>query len=409
MFLTIILLVLLFILIGVTLYFYNKQKKYQKLFNNVLIEKNIFFNSTLEGIIIWNHDNTIQEANKTFLKLSRYNRDQIIGKNIFDFVDPKDYDNFHTNIFEQKSNCYELHIMKNDGEVFLAKVARDIFMFNNQETIVWFVTDLSKIKQKEIELERLNKLLEKKVKDEVQANREKDRSIIEKSKYAQLGEMISMIAHQWRQPLTAISATCNNIILQTMASKKLDPQEIQKELELVTGYTQYLSDTIDDFRNFFKKKKHKETISLDQIINETLHIISSTIENHHIELITHLNSKTPISTYDGEIKQVILSIIKNAHDALTMNDIKSPFIEIETKSYDDYVELLITDNAKGIPLNIMDKIFEPYFSTKKELDGTGLGLYMSKIIVEKNCNGKLFAANKKDGAVFSLQLPINNN
>lgn len=93
MFLTIILLVLLFILIGVTLYFYNKQKKYQKLFNDVLIEKNIFFNSTLEGIIIWNHDNTIQEANKTFLKLSRYNHDQIIGKNIFDFVDPKDYGN----------------------------------------------------------------------------------------------------------------------------------------------------------------------------------------------------------------------------------------------------------------------------------------------------------------------------
>ncbi|HFU74671.1 MAG TPA: PAS domain-containing sensor histidine kinase [Arcobacter sp.] len=406
---TTLLLFIIFLLFIVIIVLYSNNKKTTQVLKEKEYNCDFFFNSSLEGIIVWDKHKTIVSANKTFLKLTGYNSDEIYGKNVFDFVDPKDYDNFQSKIFEHKSNEHELYFIRKDGTDFLAKVSKNIYPQNDTTSDIWFITDLSTIKQKEIELEKLNRELEKKINEAVQENREKDRSIIEKSRLAQLGEMISMIAHQWRQPLTAISATCNNIILQTMMDKKLQEEEVRKELELVTGYTKYLSDTIDDFRNFFKKNKFKEKTTIDKIINDTLYIISSTIENHNITLTTSLNASVEIETYTGEIKQVILSIIKNAQDALRLNNIKNAEIRIDTYTHTDYVELIISDNAKGIPINILDRIFEPYFSTKKELDGTGLGLYMSKIIVEKNCDGKLFATNKNDGAVFFLQLPINNN
>jgi C4-dicarboxylate-specific signal transduction histidine kinase len=269
--------------------------------------------------------------------------------------------------------------------------------------------NLSDMKQKEIKLEHLNHQLEEKITKALQLNIEKDRSIIDKSRLAQLGEMISVIAHQWRQPLTAISATCNNLILKSMSSKDLDKNEIQHELHLVTDYIKNLSKTLDDFRNFFKKNRYKENTTVDKIIDETLYILSSSIKNNNIDLVTKLDADIEIETFVGEMKQVILNLIKNAQDTLKMNNINQPQITINTYQDKDFVVIEISDNAKGIPLNSIDKIFEPYFSTKKELDGTGLGLYISKIIVEKNCNGKLLVTNKSDGAIFIVKLPINNH
>ena len=403
------LLTIIILLVGVISYLYYKNKKLSLELKFSQDNFDYFFDSSLEGIIIWDEHKTIKKANQTFIKLSGYDENEIIGKNIFDFIKPEDYDVFNTKIFETQLSTHELNFTRKDDSTFLAQVSKNIFTYDRTNTPIWFIVDLSTIKQKEIELEHLNHELEEKVNIAVQANREKDRSIIEKSRLAQLGEMISMIAHQWRQPLTAISATCNNLILQSMTSKKLEKDDLQHELQLVTGYTKYLSETIDDFRNFFKKNKYKEETTVDQIINETLHIISSTIQNNNIDLVTILQADTKIETFEGEVKQVILNIMKNAQDALKLNDIDDPKIIIETYFDKNYVIIEITDNAKGIPLNIIGKIFEPYFSTKKELDGTGLGLYMSKIIVEKNCDGKLLVANKGDGAVFTIKLPLNKH
>jgi len=370
----------------------------------------VIFGASLEAIVLWDKSKTIIQANKRFSEISGYSEEEVIAKHIFDFVEPIDYDNFTSNLFNKKTDKHTLQFIKKDNSSILVLIKSLNILYNNEDVTVWFLLDLSGIKQKEIELEKLNLQLEQKVKQEVKANREKDQSIIEQSRLAQIGEMISMIAHQWRQPLTAISATCNNIILQTMNNKPIDNKYLQDELTLVTNYTQYLSDTIDDFRNFFKKDKHKELTTPDQIIHETLKIVSSTIENQNTQINLNLNCEKKIETYSSEVKQVLLNIIKNAQDAIIENNIQNPQITIETSSINNQlVQIDIFDNAKGIPLTILDKIFEPYFSTKKELDGTGLGLYMSKIIIEKNCGGKLTAANKDDGAIFTIQLPINNN
>ena len=234
--------------------------------------------------------------------------------------------------------------------------------------------------------------------------KEKDKQLLQQSKLAQMGEMISMIAHQWRQPLTAISATTNNLSLKLMIND-IQKESFLEELNLISGYTQHLSKTIDDFRKFFKENKEKERIILKDLVEETLQIVLVSLKNKNINLITEFSCDKPIFTYTSELKQVLLNFIKNAEDVLLEREIENPKITIIAKNDDTCHILIIKDNAGGIPEKIIDKIYEPYFSTKLEKDGTGLGLYMSKKIIEEHCSGKIETKNDKEGAVFKITLP----
>ena len=235
---------------------------------------------------------------------------------------------------------------------------------------------------------------------EVQA---KDQQMLRQSRLAQMGEMLSMIAHQWRQPLTAISARVNNLLFKIIMDEKINKELFQEQLEHIGEYSQHLSKTIDDFRGFFDKYKTKDKTTLEDIVNSTLSIIQTSTENKNIKIITDLNSNQIIETYSSEVKQVVLNLLKNAEDALLDTKTTNPMITIQTKSDLDNNQLLIVkDNAGGIPDNIIDNIFDPYFSTKKEKDGTGIGLYMSKTIIEDHCGGKLSVSNNNDGAVFKI-------
>jgi signal transduction histidine kinase len=251
------------------------------------------------------------------------------------------------------------------------------------------------------ELQSNNRTLEERVKEEIEIIKQKDRQLIQQSRLAQMGEMISMIAHQWRQPLTAISATTNNLNLKLMIGD-MDSELFQKELSLIAEYSEHLSNTIDDFRGFFKENKTKETTTLEDVVNGTLDIIRKSIENKNIEIKTQFNCKEKFKTYPNEVKQVILNIMKNAEDALIDNKIKNPYIIIKTICNSKELILKIKDNAGGIPTKVIDKIFDPYFSTKLEKDGTGLGLYMSKTIIQDHCDGKLNVINSNDGAEFTV-------
>jgi len=229
----------------------------------------------------------------------------------------------------------------------------------------------------------------------------KNRQLLEQSRLAQMGEMISMIAHQWRQPLTAISATSINLILKA----KLDKLDNDTAIELgekISDYSQHLSSTIDDFRDFFKSNKNILDTTYKKLIDSVLSIIESSVINKNIKLKQKLQSEAILSTYPNEIKQVILNLIKNAEDILLEKEIKDPTITIETQ---DNI-LRVKDNAGGVPPDIIEKIFNPYFSTKTKKDGTGLGLYMSKTIVEEHCSGSLRVYNDEFGAVFEITLPI---
>lgn len=244
------------------------------------------------------------------------------------------------------------------------------------------------------------------IKEEIKKNEEKTTQLIQQSRLAQMGEMISMIAHQWRQPLAAISATTNNLLLKQALNENIKPQELTNELVLINDYSQHLSSTIDDFRNFFKKDKTKEKTTFEKLISKSLKIIKTSFDSKNIELVLDFRLNKSLKLYSTEVQQVILNILKNAEDVLVEKDIDNRTIYISTFQKDDYGVLEISDNAGGIEHKIIDKIFDPYFSTKKSKEGSGLGLYMSKTIINEHCSGQLLVENTNLGAKFSIYIPI---
>ncbi len=253
------------------------------------------------------------------------------------------------------------------------------------------------------EIQHFNETLQEKVNVEVAKNREKDNMLLHQSKLAQMGEMISMIAHQWRQPLSAISATSSAIKLKAQRNK-LDKEQTIQLANKIANYAQHLSTTINDFREFFKPNKEKLETTYTNIIEDVLKIIQEPIQNKAIKFTQELHCEEKIFTYPNEIKQVILNLIKNAEDVLLEKQIQNPYIKLKTFKEAEYLILEVSDNAGGVPTEIVDKIFEPYFSTKTKKDGTGLGLYMSKTIIHEHCKGKLSVSNDENGAVFRIEL-----
>jgi len=256
------------------------------------------------------------------------------------------------------------------------------------------------------ELTILRQALEEKVAMQLASLRAKDEQLLQQSRLAQMGEMLSMIAHQWRQPLSAISATTGNLSFKLMMDD-IEKKEFEEEIALINNYAQHLSKTIDDFRGFFKGNKEKVLTSLDEIVQRTLNIAGISAKSQNIDIQAEFSCSKEIYTFDSELQQVIINIIKNAEDALIENKIEDPTIVIDTQYADNIHTLTIKDNANGIPADIIDTVFDPYFSTKLEKDGTGLGLYMSKTIVEEHCNGTINVKNNEFGAVFTIQLKGN--
>jgi len=261
------------------------------------------------------------------------------------------------------------------------------------------------ISQTSLELEEINVSLEKRVEFEVAKNREKDKAMLQQGKLAQMGEMIAMIAHQWRQPLSAVSANANDLILKIMLNNYSE-EYFEERLKKITNLSQYLSKTIDDFRGFYKEDKERVEILLSDIAKSVLDMVATSLNNKNITLQIDYGSHAKIKTYPNEIRQVLLNLITNAEDILLEKKINKPYIDIRIYDDEKNSHLRVSDNGEGIPEHIMDKIFNPYFSTKMQKDGTGLGLYMSKIIVEEHCGGRLNAYNSKDGAVFEIMLPL---
>jgi signal transduction histidine kinase len=281
--------------------------------------------------------------------------------------------------------------------------------------IIWFsYVDLKREKQKEFiteqlklksfELEKLNENLEEKVKKEIEKNRLKDQQLLEQSRLAQMGEMISMIAHQWRQPLNAISSMSTSIKVK-LALGKADAEFLNIASDKISHSAQYLSQTIDDFRNFYKSQKELQESSFEEIVQDVMKIIGVSLENKNIDIVLDIQSHDRFNTYTNELKQVLMNLIKNAEDVFLESEISEAKILIKIYKDDEYHVISVADNAGGIDESIMKKIFDPYFSTKKQKDGTGLGLYMSKIIVEEHCQGKLEVSNVDGGACFTIKVP----
>jgi len=230
--------------------------------------------------------------------------------------------------------------------------------------------------------------------------------LIEQSKHVGMGEMISMIAHQWRQPLQAVSILVQKIPLIKMVNGKISDELIDNIVNDVNVQLQYMSKTIDDFRDFFKPNKKKELVAVPVIIDKSVAFLSYLLKTHSIQLKFNNNTQIKILVYLNEIVQAVINIIKNSSDILNEKSIENKIINITTEEKKNYIYIIIEDNAGGIPEDVIGKIFEPYFSTKCNKNGTGLGLYMCKTIIEHHCKGSISVENTNIGAKFTIKLPL---
>ncbi len=239
--------------------------------------------------------------------------------------------------------------------------------------------------------------------------RQKDILLQQQSRLSSMGEMLGNIAHQWRQPLSLISATATGYQLKSELGMKSTQEETLKDMKKINEAVQYLSKTIDDFRNFFRSSNKKEIFKLVKVIDDCENITSAAFKNNHI-LLKKVIEDTDLE-YNGAssmLSQVILNIFSNAKDILVEKDIKNRIVTITLKKEKNVTIIKIKDNAGGVPEEIIDKIFDPYFTTKHQSQGTGIGLYMSSQIIQKHFNGLLTVKNTKDedgfGAEFTIKI-----
>ncbi len=273
-----------------------------------------------------------------------------------------------------------------------------------------FIKYEKELTNKNQKLKLLNQDLENEVKKQVFNVRKKDEILYHQSKLAAMGEMIENIAHQWRQPLSTISTAASGIKLQ-------DEMEILKKstmyhsLDTITKNTQMLSQTIEDFRNFFKSNKEKTNFNIENTIKKVFFLISTILKNKNIKIIKNIDNCI-IYSLENELTQALLNILTNAKDALQESKQEEKFIFIDITHDKNKVYIKIKDNAGGIKDNVIDKIFEPYFTTKFKSQGTGIGLYMTRTIIINHMKGQINAKNVKfeylnkkyEGAQFEIIL-----
>lgn len=254
------------------------------------------------------------------------------------------------------------------------------------------------------ELEELNRSLDQRVRDEITKRKQQESLLIHQSRLAAMGEMIAAIAHQWRQPLNALSLVLQNIHIQHQMGA-LSEQSMQRMQDKAEQLVQRMSSTIDEFRNFFKPRTHPETFNLAHAMQSAAGILEGVFRNHGIELVIECDQGINLVGIPGEFSQVLLNLLGNAKDAVLDSRQAAPTIRLRAARDGNSLKIDVEDNGGGISPDIIDKIFEPYFTTKEEGKGSGIGLYMSKMIVENNMNGRLAASNTPEGARFSILLP----
>ncbi len=265
-----------------------------------------------------------------------------------------------------------------------------------------------KLKNSQDKLKELNKNLQKRVEKEIELKlkkekdaNEKERILSHQSKLASMGEMIGNIAHQWRQPLTALSSILINIEL-FFEKGKLTKEKLFYKVSEANEQITFMSKTIDDFRNFFASGKQKERFNISIPIKKVENLMSASLSNNDIKLFINIKDNFELFVYPNEMAQALLNLISNAKDIILERKIKNGQIKISAFTQNGKEIMSIKDNAGGIKVTPIEKIFEPYFSTKHATSGTGIGLYMTKTIIEKNNNGKIFVKNDRDGAVFTI-------
>lgn len=340
----------------------------------------------IEESIVILHNNTVVDCNDLALRLFDMSRETFIGESIFDTVyeiECKDdlFENYLLAALKGEfiSKRCTFRLRTNPNHIKIVECSFSPFTLNGENKIVMISRDITQ----KVEEEKFLAL---------------------HGRQAQMGEMISMIAHQWRQPLAIINAITTQMRLKAMISETAD-NDFVDNLVKIEQQSAHLSQTISDYRDFFRPDKPKERFYVLSLIKNALNLIDHTLKNHSIHIDMGQSCNPLLYTYRNELLQVILVLLKNAMDAFMDNGITRGEITIHVHQKDNFCIISIRDNGGGIPKEIMYKLFSPYFTTKNETYGTGLGLYMSRIIIEDHCDGHIEASSIEMTTTFTITIP----
>jgi len=315
----------------------------------------------------------------------------IIGKNDYDLFDAEEAKHFqgidNTILHNGTSQAFKEWVSNKEGEkIYLSTVKSPLKdSKGNIIGIVGIARDLTREYQMKKDLETKQLLL------------------IQQGRQASMGEMIGNIAHQWRQPLNALALLVQKIGIYHKRGV-LDEEKISTTIDKSMGLINTMSSTIDDFREFFNPNKEKELFSIRDAIEKAQAIVDSAFVSHMIDYALEMPEEIEIEGYKNEFSQVLVNLLNNAKDILIQKGVCPAYIKIYVKKEKGHLHIQVCDNGGGIPDPVIGKIFDPYFTTKPEGKGTGIGLYMSKMIIEDHMKGKLSVLNTDDGACFTIKI-----
>ena len=353
-----------------------------------LSEKNeelrLILDTTMEAIIIFK-DNSVVDCNKIAIELfNKQMKYELINKSFDDLINNKNSD-----IFNEKEP-FETNLTREDGSEFNAIINIKDTSLNNQIFKIVTIVDIEDLKRKE-------------------------NLMAEQTKLAAMGEMLGNIAHQWRQPLNIISMSSSNLKLKNDMGE-LNSSTLRESLSLILKTINHLSDTIETFNDFLKTDKEKSIFNVNDNIKNSISLVDNFFKNFNIDIVLELDDDVFLNNLANEFSQAFINILNNAKDAIVLNlkDNESGLIKIKTKKIDNFIEILVLDNALGVDKDILNKIFEPYFTTKHKYQGTGLGLYMTRKIINSSMGGEISVQNKKfthnkkeyKGAEFKIKIPL---
>ena len=335
----------------------------------------------------------IISVNPSFTNITGYTKEDAIGKEP-NFMSQKDHTiEIYKQIFETASDTG-----KWSGKIFCKRK-------NGENYIVYAEVDVVRDVKGNIDhyIILFNNITEEET--HKQEQKEREEYLLHQSRMAQMGEMIGMIAHQWKQPLTIISTMSNQARVNYELDIAIDLKEQDESAKTIQTQVEYLSQTIDDFKNFLKPSKKKELTNISDIFDESIHLIGKLINDNGINITTNMNSQSNIEIYPKELLQVFINLFKNSVDAFKEKNIEDKNLTITTNEDSEFITIEVTDNAGGIKEEVINSIFDPYITTKSEKDGTGLGLHICKTIVIKRLNGDITVKNTEDGARFTITIP----
>jgi PAS domain S-box-containing protein len=345
-------------------------------------------NSMEDAIFYKNLEHKYIGGNSKFLSYFNIEEKDLIGMSDFDFFDTEtanSYFDINQDIIKNKTKLVYKQWVTLKGEKLYVLTSKTA-LIDTQGNVIGIV-GVSRDITHEYELQK-----------EVE---QKNIMLIQQNKLVSMGEMIANIAHQWRQPLNSLSLIIQKIGIfyrqKLLTNEKVDDYVSESMLLL-----EEMSETIDDFRSFFSPQRVLENFSVEESILKSRTIIKAILEENHIKFNIDINKPYFISGYKNEFFQVILNLINNAADALVIDKIKTPIINIDVKFQSNHIIINISDNAHGIDNLVISKIFDPYFTTKDK--GTGLGLYMSKIIIEEHMKGELSVTSSNLGTTFTIEI-----